>query len=134
MESKQCTKCGETKELTDENWHKMATNKDGYQAWCKTCHNVGRGPERAERNARGTVAGVKINLERLQRRLLTTLNRDSLHLFRAVQDGKLDRDDTAALHQYIKLTNGLLANEAVKEKELTDEQLEAIANQKPDAE
>jgi hypothetical protein len=129
MATKQCTKCGEIKDL-DEDFHIQTTNlKDGHQSWCKTCTNVGRGPERTTRRLIGVGAGTKIDLERLNRRLMSTLNKDSLHLFRLAQEEKLERDEAQSLVNYIKLTKDLLAQEAVKEKELSDEQLEAIANQ-----
>lgn len=36
METKKCTKCGETKSVND--FYKNSKSKDGLKTWCKVCH------------------------------------------------------------------------------------------------
>ena len=34
-----CPKCGESKELSTDNWHRNKGRKNGLSNWCKVCNN-----------------------------------------------------------------------------------------------
>lgn len=57
-ETKQCTKCGETKPLTD--YHRNKNRKDGHASICKTCRNVYTNPQKLP-------AGHRLRAENAQR-------------------------------------------------------------------
>ncbi len=40
--SRRCPKCGETKPLTPDHWHKNRRNADGFDSWCKACARARR--------------------------------------------------------------------------------------------
>lgn len=70
-----------------------------------------------------------IDLEKIHKRLLNVLSRETAHLLELSYKGKLEKDDSASLTNYLKLLKDLKKpKEEAAEVNLTDEQLEKIAN------
>ncbi len=67
---------------------------------------------------------LDVDTEVLKFKLLEVLRRETSHLLTESSEGRLDRDRSVALVNYIKLMNQLEEKEAEKLSELTDEELE----------
>lgn len=124
---KQCTNCGKVAHRKTKFHKKNDGYGDGYQSWCKECQNKDSDAKK-ERKKTGTVNVVRVNLQRLMNRQLSTLQRVSLKLFKESQKEEgLDDRQIDSLVKVTKLVDDLLKKQKDMEKELTDEQLEAIA-------
>ena len=87
-----------------------------------------RDPEKPER-VRLSRAGQKlkkISFERLQRRLENIIDRHSRELWRKVTEEELNKDDSNAACNYLKLLKELKKAEDEKLNAMTDEELEKL--------
>ena len=82
------------------------------------------------KKSRAARSTKQVNLDHVQRRLFNVLSRESLHLLDESYKGKLDRDDSVALSNYLKLMRDLKAQEENEMENISDEELEKLANVK----
>jgi len=70
-----------------------------------------------------------VNLDRIQRRLQTALSRDTGHILALSHAGKLDKQASDSLVQYLKLIKQLKKMEQEESEAMSDEQLAELASQ-----
>lgn len=85
-------------------------------------------PEPKRRASRSELSLKKVNLERLQRQFENVLSREAVHLLKISHKSKLDRDGANALSSYLKLLKDLRKAELEDLDNLSDEELEKLAN------
>jgi hypothetical protein len=92
--------------------------------FAKPISDAAKAPPRPERARRGEDF---VDLQRVNVRLLNELERESASLLNAAHHGKLTRDESTALKDYLRLMKDLLKKDADAAEELPDSELAKIA-------
>ena len=84
---------------------------------------------RKKRLSRAKFSLKKVNLDHLQKQLLTVMQRDTEALLALSFNGKLEKDDATSLNNYLKFIKELKKFEEDEIANMSDEQLNALAKE-----
>jgi hypothetical protein len=82
-----------------------------------------------KRKSRAGLSVKRVSLDKVHKKLMVVLERDTNHLLRKSLVEKLSRDESGALNNYLKLIKELRGIEKEKESELSEADLAEIAKQ-----
>ena len=82
---------------------------------------------KATKKCRAPRSLKKVNLDLLNKKFMTSLEREANNLLDLTYNGKLEKEDAISLNNYLKLVRDLKKLEDEALLDLTDEELEKIA-------
>ena len=84
------------------------------------------GLKKPHKSHRG-ISTKNVNLQRVRKKLMNVLSRDTDHLMRASFEGKLKEAEASDLRGYLKLIKDLMKQEEDEQGVIPDKELEKIA-------
>ena len=116
---KTCIECGRT--LPDNEFYKSDQTKDRKTDLCKTCFDI-------KKKQGKEVLGLGVDdYDSIQNDLIKVLRKDTRELMNASANGKLNRDDSQSLINYLRFIRDIKKMRGKEEEDLTDEELKKIA-------